>query len=235
MLNGKSEAGIFHTMVEPRPESPHTILILEDIPEVAHWLRELVTQLFANVRVTTAGTLAAARQTLAGFSPDLALVDLALPDGNGTDLIRDLSTHHPGCIAVVTTLFADDEFLFPALRAGAQGYLLKDQPPEKFAAALRRILDGEPPLSPSIAHRLLRSFAPPAHAAPEALALTPREREVLTLTAKGYRLPEVAEQLAVSRHTVSDHLKSIYRKLKVSSRAEATLAAARMGLVEHRY
>lgn len=215
--------------------SPRSALVLEDIPEVSTWLAALLPDLFPGIAVHTAPTLAAARNFLTTAGPlDLALIDLALPDGNGTDLIRELANTRPTCTVVVTTLFADDEFLFPALRAGAQGYLLKDQPPGKFAAALRGILDGEPPLSPSIAHRLLRTFGPPAMAGPAAMpALTTREREVLTLTAKGYRLPEVAERLAVSRHTVSDHLKSIYRKLKINTRAEAALEAARLGLVGH--
>lgn len=219
-------------MPASRP-SPRSALILEDIPEVSAWLQDLLPQLFPGIAVTAADTLAAARQAL-GRAFDLALVDLALPDGNGTDLIRELAGQQPACTVVVTTLFADDEFLFPALRAGAQGYLLKDQPPDKIAKALRGILDGEPPLSPSIAQRLLRSFGPPGTGVADASSgphLTARECEVLTLTAKGYRLPEVAERLAVSRHTVSDHLKNIYRKLKVNTRAQATLEAARLGLV----
>ena len=162
-----------------------------------------------------------------------ALVDLGLPDGDGTRLIRPLAEQFPTCTIVVTTLFGDDAHVFPALRAGAHGYLLKDQPEERLAAALEGILRGEPALSPAIAQRLLRAFqAPPAQEAPELEILTPREREVLVLVSKGCRLPELSERLQISRHTVSDHLKSIYRKLDINSRAEATLEAARLGLVK---
>jgi DNA-binding NarL/FixJ family response regulator len=118
------------------------------------------------------------------------------------------------------------------LRAGAHGYLLKDQPEERLGAALDGVLRGEPPLSPAIAQRLLRVFnAPPEPLHAGAEQLTAREREVLVLVSKGCRLPELAERLEISRHTVSDHLKSIYRKLNVNSRAEAAVEAARLGLV----
>ena len=213
--------------------SPRHALILEDLDEVGQWLTQLLSQRFPGITCDHAPSLASARQLLrSGCTPDLALIDLGLPDGNGTDLVRALAQQHPACIIVITTLFADDGHVFPALRAGAHGYLLKDQPEERLAAALDGILRGEPPLSPAIARRLLSSFAePPAQTLPELEQLTAREREVLVLLSKGCRLPELAERLQISRHTVSDHLKSIYRKLNVNSRAEAALEAARLGLV----
>jgi len=212
---------------------PSRALLLEDLPDVAGWLATLLRDRFPGVEVAHASTLAEGLRLLdGGFLADLALVDLGLPDGNGTTLIRALAQRQPGCIIVVTTLFGDDAHVFPALRAGAHGYLLKDQPEEKLAAALDGILRGEAPLSPAIAQRLLRVFnTPPEPAHPDAEQLTPREREVLVLVSKGCRLPELAERLQISRHTVSDHLKHIYRKLNINSRAEATLEAARMGLV----
>ncbi|MBW8310992.1 MAG: response regulator transcription factor, partial [Rhizobium sp.] len=169
----------------------------------------------------------------AGPPPDLGVVDRGLPDGSGVDLIRELAQRHPACTRVVTTLFGDDAHVFPALRAGAHGYLLKDQPADRLGAALDGIRRGEPPLSPAIAQRLLRAFG----AAPEPVPpsggepLTAREREVLVLVSKGCRLPELADRLQISRHTVSDHLKNIYRKLDINSRAEAALEAVRLGLV----
>ncbi len=213
---------------------PTHALLLEDLPEVADWLRALLVQRFAGIEVSHAATLGSARKLLdTGIRPQLALIDLGLPDGDGTALIRPLAQRCPDCCIVVTTLFGDDAHVFPALRAGAHGYLLKDQPEERLAAALDGILRGEPPLSPAIARRLLRAFQPIApDDTPGAETLTPRERDVLVLVSKGCRLPELAEKLEISRHTVSDHLKSIYRKLNVNSRAEATLEAARLGLVQ---
>jgi DNA-binding NarL/FixJ family response regulator len=211
---------------------PTRALVIEDLTDVAAWLARLLAQRFPGIVVDTAPTLAAARQQLdAGPAPDLALVDLGLPDGDGTELIRLLVGRHPSCQVVVTTLFGDDGHVFPALRAGAHGYLLKDQPEDRLGAALDGILRGEPPLSPTIARRLLREFNTPPAPQADTHPLTDREREVLILVSKGCRLPELVERLAISRHTVSDHLKNIYRKLKVNSRAEAALEAARLGLV----
>lgn len=212
------------------PPAIRTALVLEDLPAVADWLVGMLPGLFPGVVVRHAATLSAARASLRDQGlPSLALVDLGLPDGNGVDFIRELAAAGDDCIIVVTTLFGDDGHLFPALRAGAQGYLLKDQPRARFEQALRGILAGEPPLSPAIAQRLLRMFNGPGTA--EDPGLTPRERDVLVLVAKGCRLPELATQLGISRHTASDHVKSIYRKLKIGSRAEAALEAARLGLV----
>lgn len=216
-------------------DMPTHAFLLEDLPDVADWLRKLLQARFPGIHVTHASSLAEGKRALQSAPPaQLALVDLGLPDGDGTTLIRPLAQQWPDCTIVVTTLFGDDAHVFPALRAGAQGYLLKDQPEERLAAALDGILRGEPPLSPAIAQRLLRAFQPiPAgDDAPGAELLTPRERDVLILVSKGCRLPELVERLQISRHTVSDHLKSIYRKLKINSRAEATLEAARLGLVQ---
>lgn len=209
-------------------------LVVEDLPAPAQWLASVLGEAFPDMVVTTAASLAQGRQALSDGAPDIALIDLGLPDGSGIDLIRDLATRHPRCYCVVTTIYADDRHLFPALRAGASGYLLKDQPKEKVIQGLRGIVAGEPPLSPVIAQRLLRVFGgpPAASTAEPEVRLSNRERETLVLIAKGYKLPEVAEQLGITRNTAAGFVKSIYRKLNVSSRAEATLEAARMGLVD---
>lgn len=205
-------------------------LIVEDLPAATAWLAESLRDAFPGVQVMSAASVAAGRGLLAGPAPDIALVDLGLPDGSGVEVIAELARLHPACHCVVTTIFADDVHLFPALRAGAHGYLLKDQPRDKIVAALRGIAAGEPPLSPVIARRLLRVFTPDVEAVPE-VKLSPREREALTLIAKGCKLATVAELLGVTHNTAAGFLKSVYRKLNISSRAEATLAAARLGLV----
>jgi DNA-binding NarL/FixJ family response regulator len=142
---------------------------------------------------------------------------------------------------VVVTIHDDDEHLFPALQAGAFGYLLKEQSREQLAEQLHRISQGEPPLSPSIARRVIQYFTAQARMAPQAqqddsdsvtphVQLTDRENEVLLRVAKGFTLPEIGQQLNLSRHTIADYVKQIYRKLNVSSRAEAALEAQRLGL-----
>lgn len=213
-----------------------TGLVVEDLPAPAQWLAAVLEESFAGIRVDVASSLAEARAILEKRSPDIALIDLGLPDGSGVDLIRDIAQSQPHCQCVVTTIYADDRHLFPALRSGASGYLLKDQPKERVVSALRGIASGEPPLSPVIAQRLLRVFGQDqAETAAQDNPLSSREREALVLIAKGYKLPEVAEQLGVTRNTAAGFIKSIYRKLNISSRAEATLEAARMGLVSTRF
>jgi DNA-binding NarL/FixJ family response regulator len=209
-----------------------TGLVLEDQLPLARWLVETLEECFPGIQVQHAATLAAGLRLSASQAPDIALVDLGLPDGSGIELIRDLVNRHPACHVVVTTIYADDQHLFAALRAGAQGYLLKDQPREKTLQALRGITAGEPPLSASIARRLLRVFGGDAGQAEAAeKRLTPRETETLSLIAKGYKIAEVAASLGVSHNTAHEFIKSVYRKLKVSSRAEAALEATRLGLV----
>lgn len=212
-------------------------LVVDDLAPSRAWLTQALRLAFPGIEVATAGSL---REALAGIAPPppLALVDLGLPDGSGVQLIEALQRAGSGTLCVVATVFDDDAHLFPALHAGAAGYVLKDQSPEVLAEMLQGIAAGRPPLSPSIARRLLRHFQPlPAAAATGGEAqphLTPRETDVLRLTAKGLTLTEVADALALSRHTVSGYLKDIYRKLSVSTRAEATLEAARLGLVAPR-
>lgn len=214
----------------------NTGLVVEDLPAPAQWLAAVLEAAFAGIRVDVASSLAEARAVLALRIPDIALIDLGLPDGSGVDLIREITQAHPKSQCIVTTIYADDRHLFPALRAGAAGYLLKDQPKERVVSALRGIASGEPPLSPVIAQRLLRVFGQDqSEAATQESPLSTREREALVLIAKGYKLPEVAEQLGVTRNTAAGFIKSIYRKLNISSRAEATLEAARMGLVSTRF
>ena len=210
-------------------------LVVEDLQDSAAWLKSALEGAFAGITVTTTATLAAALGEIDRIRPDIALVDLGLPDGSGIDVITHAVEMLPSCCCIVTTIYADDHHLFPALRSGAQGYLLKDQPVERVIAQLQAIERGEPPLSPAIAQRLLKVFTGEHQISePEEARLTPRERETLTLIAKGYRLPEVASALEVSRNTAAGFIKSVYRKLRISSRAEAALEAVRRGLVDGR-
>jgi len=213
-------------------------LIVEDLAEVRDWLADIARSVFPGIAVKALGRVDEALASVGGGEAfDVALVDLGLPDGTGIDVVQALHRQQPRCMAVVVTIFDDDEHLFPALQAGAFGYLLKDQAREALVAQLQRIASGEPPLSPPIARRVLSYFTATA-AQRMALArqaggevrLTERETEVLQRVAKGYTLPEIAVQLELSRHTISDYVKQIYRKLNVSSRAEAALEAQRLGL-----
>ncbi len=207
-------------------------LVVDDLAPSREWLGRALSLAFPGIAIDYGASLREAERHLSP-PPPLALIDLGLPDGSGVQLIERLQREQAGTLCIVATVFDDDAHLFPALRAGAQGYLLKDQTPEALAEMLSGIAAGQPPLSPSIARRLLRHFQPivPSSAVAEEPHLTPRETEVLRFTAKGLTLAQVADALSLSRHTVSGYLKDIYRKLSVTSRAEAALEAARRGLV----
>jgi len=221
-------------------------LIVEDLEEPREWLAELLPQALPSVRrVDTVATLAQARERMREYAYGLALVDWGLPDGTSESLIAELVAARAGAVVIVATIHDDDTHVFPALRAGAQGYILKSQPGVIVISQLRRIEMGEPALSPSIALRVLRHFHATPQTSPQVISvarsasldgeapkhLTEREIDVLRLIAKGYKAPEVAPLLGITPHTVSSYVRDIYRKLGISSRAEAAMEAAKRGLV----
>jgi DNA-binding NarL/FixJ family response regulator len=212
-----------------------TVLLLEDLPEIRAWLKTLVLQVFPGSQISESARVHDAIELVSAVKFDLALCDLGLPDGTGVDVVEKLRETQPDCQSVVVTIHEDDDHLFPALQAGAFGYILKEQPRELITEQLQRISQGEPPLSPSIARRVMKYFATQAKQQREPdlmphVQLTERESEVLLRVAKGFTLPEIGVQLGLSRHTIADYVKQIYRKLNVSSRAEAALEAQRLGL-----
>lgn len=209
------------------------VLVVEDLDEPRRWLAELLPRALPAVRdVDAVASLSEARCLMRLHTYRLALVDWGLPDGNGGELILDLLAAAPEAVVIVATIHDDDAHVFPALRAGASGYILKSQPTEVVMAQLRRIEQGEPALSPSIAARVLRHFHSGTKTEPSIQTqLTDREVDVLRLIAKGYKAAEVAQLLHLSHFTVTGYVRDIYRKLGISNRAEATMEAARRGLV----
>jgi DNA-binding NarL/FixJ family response regulator len=240
------------------------VLILEDNPVARSFLCRVVRESFSDtIVITEAGDLESARRHieltggprgLHGVDPfKLILIDLELPDGNGMELLSELAAYP--ATKIVTTLYSDDDHLFPALQRGADGYLLKEDRFEVLVEELQKIVRGQPPLSPAIARRLLTHFrgaggdghAPDSGFAgltgitasrpvameppPEHERLTPRESEVLTYLSKGFTIKEIASLMSIKWFTVNDHIKSIYKKLNVSSRAEAAVLASKQGLV----
>src|SRR6188474_464521 len=211
------------------------ILLLEDLPEIRAWLKALALQVFPQAHVFEAARVHDALALITAERFEVALIDLGLPDGSGVDVVAAIREAHPQAQSVVVTIHDDDDHLFPALQAGAFGYLLKDQAAPATVEQFRRMSQGEPPLSPAIARRVMSHFATRSQqrGRPRGMphvVLTDRENEVLLRVAKGFTLPEIAVQLELSRHTISDYVKQIYRKLNVSSRAEAALEAQRLGL-----
>ncbi len=193
------------------------ILLLEDLPEIRSWLKALVKQVFPDSQIHEAARVHDALELVSAVKFTLALCDLGLPDGSGVDVVAALRETQPECQSVVVTIH-DDE-----------------QARELIAEQLKRMSQGEPPLSPSIARRVISHFASQTQRQERPqniphVALTDRENEVLLRVAKGFTLPEIGVQLNLSRHTIADYVKQIYRKLNVSSRAEAALEAQRLGL-----
>ena len=211
----------------------NSVLLLEDLPEIRVWLSRLVQRVFPQAQVMECALIKHAMDFANRHAFDLALIDLGLPDGSGVQLIRHLNKIQPNTRAVVVSIHDDDEHVFEALQAGAFGYIIKEQASEMVAEQLQRISQGEPPLSPSVARRVISHFSRPAKSPEPELqpvSLTARETEVLFRVGKGFTLPEIGVQLGLSRHTIADYVKQIYRKLNVSSRAEAALEAHRLGL-----
>lgn len=168
--------------------------------------------------------------------PDVVLMDLMMPGMGGIAAIGLLRQAHPQLKIMALTSFADDEQVFPALEAGANGYLLKDIDPDELVAAIRAVYAGESPLDPEVAKRLLSRFqrptTPSAVRSPTHEALTERELDVLRLLTQGKSNKEIASDLFIGDRTVKSHLSAIFQKLDVTDRTQAALFAVRNGLVE---
>jgi len=164
------------------------------------------------------------------LAPDVVLMDLVMPGLDGLDATRQIVAQQPRTHILVLTSFAGDDKVFPAIKAGAQGYLLKDSGPEELVQAIQQVFRGESSLHPSIARKLLRELADPTPREPEVDALTEREIEVLQLVAEGHSNREISEQLTISEATVRTHVSNILAKLNLGSRTQAALYALRTGI-----
>jgi NarL family two-component system response regulator LiaR len=162
--------------------------------------------------------------------PHVLLLDLVMPELDGTAAIREIKASEPEVKILVLTTFAADDKLFPAIKAGAMGYLLKDAEPEDLVRAIEQVYRGEFPLSPAIARKVLREISRRAEQPLTADPLTGREVEVLRLVARGLTNRQIAEQLVLSEATVRTHVGNILGKLHLATRTQAALYALREGL-----
>jgi two-component system NarL family response regulator len=167
--------------------------------------------------------------------PDVILLDLHLPDGLGSDFCRELLGVSPQSRVLILSAYDDDQEISAALIAGASGYVLKTVGGERLADNIRSVSRGEVLLAPTVAAKVVRQLSrlrEEATKQEEALdGLTPREREVFFLASRGLRNSEIAEELYLSEKTIKTHLRNIYNKLNLTSKAELRLFAVRMGLV----
>ena len=198
------------------------VLIADDHAVVRQGLRTFLDLQDDIEVVAEAGDGAEALAAAEQHKPDVALIDLVMPNVDGIEAIRGLRERAPDARAIVLSSFIDDEKLFPAVRAGAAGYLLKDVQPQELVEAIRTVHGGGALLHPKVASRLLEEMATDP--------LTPREREVLALIGRGMANKVIARELSLSEKTVKAHVSNILAKLGVSDRTQAALYAVRAGL-----
>ena len=225
--------------------APHIrILLVEDEPRFSATFSQMIAREPSFSLVAACGTAAAALAVIQREQLDVALVDLALPDISGLEVIKATKRIQPNCDVMVISMFGDEDLVLASIEAGATGYLLKDSLPTEFVTCIQELRAGGAPISPMIARLLLnraRSANPVARpgsptdqaaSVDNSLKLSDRELEILRIVAKGFNVVEIASLLAISSNTVKTYVKRIYQKLAVTSRSEAIYEANRMGLLD---
>jgi NarL family two-component system response regulator LiaR len=162
--------------------------------------------------------------------PDVILMDLVMPNMDGIEATRQITAEQPDVRILVLTSFAADDKVFPAIKAGALGYILKDSGPAELVQAIHQVYQGQPSLEPSIALKMLQELSHPSQRPPTPEPLSEREMEVLRLLAQGKSNREIAEQLVITELTVRTHVSNILGKLHLASRTQAALYALKEGL-----
>jgi NarL family two-component system response regulator LiaR len=171
-------------------------------------------------------------QKVRDLHPDVIVLDLKMPRKTGLDAIREIKRDNPDAHILVLTSFDSDDQVFPAIKSGAQGYLLKDSSPERLIQAIRDVYHGESSLHPSIARRVLDEISHPSDLPAAEKPLTARELEVLQLLARGLSNQEIAAYLMIGERTVATHVSNVLNKLHLASRTQAALYAIRTGLAD---
>ncbi|MCG5030251.1 response regulator transcription factor [Mesosutterella sp. OilRF-GAM-744-9] len=216
------------------PENKINVLLVEDDGEVRHRFETTINQDPLMRVVGCASTKRDAARLIETLKFEVMVIDLGLPDGDGIDLIHLASRLHPSSDIMVITVYGDEQHVVNSIAAGATGYILKEAESEDITAQIKLLRGGGSPVSPSVARSVLRALQ--SHSggivqSSEPNPLSARETEILHLLAKGMSFNEIGEILSISPHTVTAHIKKIYRKLQVHSRGEAVYEAGQMGLL----
>lgn len=206
------------------------VLIADDHPLVREGLRGLIATEPDMDLVGEATDGVEAVEPARTLRPDVILLDLMMPNKSGIEAIQEIKAENPDARILVVTSFGEDENVFPAIKAGALGYLLKDSSPQELLAALREVHRGEPSLHPTVALKLIRELNHSSSSQAGGTPLTEREVEVLKLVARGLSNNEICKTLVIAERTVSKHVSSIIEKLHVSNRTQAALYALKEGL-----
>lgn len=204
--------------------------ITDDHPIVRRGIKQL---LGTEAGIEVVGEAANGREAIADMDklkPDIVLMDLVMPVMDGIETIRQIKAAYPSIQILVLTSFATDDKVFPAIKAGALGYLIKDTGPDELVRAIRQVHNGQLTLHPSIAQKLLKELTLTSEQPPSPDPLTEREVEVLKLIARGLSNQEIADTLVVSIATIYTHVSKILDKLHLASRTQAALYALREGL-----
>jgi len=207
-----------------------TVLIVDDHEIVRSGLRALLDTEDGSEVVGEAATGKDAVEETERLKPTVVLMDLVMPEMDGVSAIREIRSRWKDSHILVLTSFGSDSKLFPAVKAGALGYLLKDTSPRDLVKAIRRAAEGESSLNPTIARRLLREFSQESDLVSPTEPLTDREVEVLRLIARGFSNENIAQSLFISDATVRTHVSNILSKLNLTNRTQAALYALREGL-----
>jgi len=211
-------------------QMPIRVLIVDDQAIVREGIRALLEEVEYIQVIGEAGDGQEAVDRTEGLNPDVILMDLVMPGMDGIEAIRRITSRQEEARVLVLTSFSTDDKVFPAIKAGALGYLLKDSESVDLLQAIQTIHRGEPSLQPIIAHKVLQEMQRPAKHPPTPDPLTDRELQVLRLVARGLTNREIAERLSVTEATVRSHVSNILGKLHLANRVQATLYALQEGL-----
>jgi NarL family two-component system response regulator LiaR len=207
------------------------VLIVDDHALVRRGIQALLAEIDGIEVVGEAGDGQEAMAKAEDLRPDVILMDLVMPGMDGIEATQRLTSRQESARVLVLTSFAGDDKVFPAIKAGALGYLLKDSEPASLVQAIQQVYRGEPSLQPSIAQKVLLELQRPSKRSPTTSPLTDREMEVLRLVARGLSNPEIADRLTVTEATVRTHVSNILGKLHLANRVQATLYALQEGIV----
>jgi len=211
-------------------EQPIRVLVVDDHPIVIGGIRALLEEVEDIEVVSEAYTGAMAVEENLKLNPDVILMDIVMPEMDGIEAIGLITERQPEAKILVLTSFITDDRVFPAIKAGAMGFLLKDSEPHQLIEAIRNVYKGEPMLHPNIARKVLQELGRPTADKPIPDPLTDRETEVLKLVSKGNGNQIIAEKLFIAEVTVRTHVSRILRKLQLANRVQATLYALKKGL-----